>query len=78
MAKELPGFVHEGMFKSAGVGIQDGGFEAELTSGSSPAGNRHEDPAENVLRFFGVEAKTRCGSQSAGNARFFLIFRNWG
>ncbi len=27
-AKEFPGFVHEWMFKSAGVGIQDGGLEA--------------------------------------------------
>ena len=48
-AKELPGFIHKRMFKGAGIGVQSGGFEAELPPGFAPAGNRRENFTEDFL-----------------------------
>jgi hypothetical protein len=48
-AKESRGFIHERMLERAGVDVQGGGFEAELSPGFAPGGDRREDLAESFL-----------------------------
>ena len=55
------------MLEGGGVGVEGGGFEAELSAGLSPAGHGGKDFAEDRFCRGGFEAEARRSGQRSGD-----------
>lgn len=62
------------MFERAGIGGDGSGGQAKAPGGLTPLPDHVQDIPKDSPGFGGAKAKTRCGVEGDGNARFLLSF----